>query len=213
MSVKCKICGDDDLTNIIVKNKIYYRCSNCFFIFLDKKYIVNEERERNRYLLHNNSMNDAGYVKIFEDFLNKFVVPYKNSSNNLLDFGSGPEPVLSQIASNFGYKVDIYDKYFYPDFSYKKKKYDIITCTEVIEHLVNPMTVFDEIHNLLNNNGIISGMTLFHENNDELFKRWWYIQDITHISFYSKKTIKYVASKLKLKLLNIDNKNKFVLKK
>ena len=67
------------------------------------------------------------------------------------------------------------------------------------------------LKSLLNENGIIAIMTLFHPNSDEDFKQWWYRRDITHISFYTPKTLRQMAEMVGLAVLFEDNKNLCVL--
>ena len=54
-------------------------------------------------------------------------------------------------------------------------------------------------------------MTLFHPNNEEEFKDWWYRRDTTHICFYTPKTLKKLAELIGLKVLLVDDKNICVL--
>ena len=80
-----------------------------------------------------------GNWKDFEKFIQTSILPFAPSGKDLLDFGSGPSPVLGEILKEkYEFNVDIYDYYFKPEKNYIGKKYDVITCTEVIEHIVNP---------------------------------------------------------------------------
>jgi hypothetical protein len=207
---KCSICNNT-VHNFDEKlNSKYIFCKICEYICLKKAYIVNETDEKKRYLLHNNS-NNLGYIRMFNNFITKAILPFCNNNINSLDFGCGSVPVLAELLKERKFNVDIYDKYFFKDKIYQGKKYDLITITEVIEHLYDPLKYFRLFINHLNKNGIIAGTTLFHHNNSELFEKWWYKNDITHVSFYSEKTIRYIANILNLNVLLIDDKNIFVL--
>ncbi|MFW6409902.1 MAG: class I SAM-dependent methyltransferase, partial [Halanaerobiales bacterium] len=102
-----------------------------------------------------------------------------------------------------GFDVDVYDPYFYPDKKYKSKRYDLITCTEVLEHIAKPYQVLRDLLEHLKPGGIMAVMTHFHQKDDADFdfKQWWYNNDPTHITFYSRKTIKWIASEFELKLI------------
>jgi len=204
----CKICSKS--TEPIVCSKgTFYHCKSCDFIFLEDNKLLSQEKEKERYLLHNNTEENQGYLDMLNDFIEKTILPYKIKS--ILDFGSGPNPVLAGILKKKRFQVDIYDLYFHPDDSYKTKKYDAIILTEVLEHLENPLRVLKELKNLLNKNGIIAIMTLFHPNNTDLFKNWWYITDLTHISFFTPKTLEIIGKKLNLRFRLIDDKNTCIL--
>jgi cyclopropane fatty-acyl-phospholipid synthase-like methyltransferase len=117
--------------------------------------------------------------------------------------------VLSEILSRSGYTTDIYDKYFF-----RKKpcpedmpKYNIITSTEVFEHIRHPLLILKFLKKLLKPGGIIALMTLFAPDDVDSFKNWWYLRDSTHISFYSINTFTMLAKKTDLKILKTDNKN------
>lgn len=189
----------------------YYYCKNCYFIFLDEEKIISPKKEKERYMKHNNDFSNEGYVIMFKRFIKRWIRPYYIPFGTALDFGCGPVPVLALLLKEEGFEVDIYDLHFAPEKVYTNKKYDLITLTEVIEHLKNPLKIINTLIRHLNRNGILVIMTLFHPENEEVFKKWWYRTDCTHISFYSAKTFRYIANTLDLKVLITDEKNICVL--
>lgn len=205
--VKCKICGSDTKTIYDGQFDIaYYNCVNCEFIQMDDSKTVDFKREREVYDLHNNTIEDEGYVNMFKDFIDKAVLPFA-SSGELLDFGSGPEPVLSQVIKrDTDFNVDHYDLHFQPVKVYEEKTYDVIVSTEVIEHLSDPLSYFKLFKKHLKPGGILAVMTLFHYNDEEAFKKWWYRRDETHISFFNKTTLSEIAVQLDLSILYCDEK-------
>ena len=90
---------------------------------------------------------------MFREFVKGYIIPYKNRIKTELDFGCGPTPVLADILKKHGFEVDIYDIFFAPVKSYINKQYDLITSTEVIEHLSDPLKILHLLKNRLNNNG------------------------------------------------------------
>ncbi len=210
--MKCKIC--DNVTNTIIDDslgKVYKTCSNCQLITLEKKYFVDEIQEKSQYENHNNSFESKGYVEMFENFLNYFWDDLKKDCTEVLDFGSGPGPVLAQILQNRGLHVDMYDKFYQPKKIYKNKKYDLITSTEVFEHLENPMEILLHLKKHLKEGGIIAIMTLFHNNSSKDFLNWWYRRDPTHITFYTPKTFEVIALMCGLNILKCDDKRIIIL--
>ena len=208
---KCKICSKP--TEIIEAiNKKYHFCKNCNFIFLDKNFIISNKKEEERYLKHENTIKNKDYVKIFENFI-KEIEENKTNIKHALDFGCGPGNVLKNTLQDKNIKTDSYDIYFQKEKIYDSKKYDLITCTEVFEHLKNPLNTTKLLKNHLSNNGIIAIMTLFHPENREDFQKWWYITDETHISFFTPKTFEKIAFLLNLEISFINSKNMVFLKK
>ena len=208
----CKICASKTKTIFDQQfEQNYYHCPNCEFIFLDESKTISAEQEKEQYKFHKNTPDNQGYVKMFQDFIEQAIKPYKNQIKTALDFGSGPGPVLASLLKHEGFKVDIYDKHFAPEKVYQGKKYDLITATEVFEHLKDPLATLKLLQSLLNKNGLIAIMTLFHNSKEEDFKKWWYRRDATHICFYTPKTFEVMAEKLGMEVLLTDDKRICVL--
>jgi hypothetical protein len=203
--IKCKICSKTTESFETAKKKYHY-CKSCEFIFLDKDFIISNKKEEERYLKHENTIKNQSYVKIFEEFIKK-IKEKKFDIKIALDFGCGPGDVLKNILQHKKIKTDCYDIYFQKEKVYENKRYDIITCTEVFEHLKNPLETIKLLKNHLSDDGMIAIMTLFHPNNKEEFQKWWYITDETHISFYTVKTFEKIASLMDLEIIYINSKN------
>lgn len=214
MNKICKICGNQTREFLDQQFNIkYYHCERCDFISQDEERLISEDQERVIYDRHNNSYEDQGYTDMFRDFLDRAVFEFVSDGKMALEFGSGPEPVLSKIlALEFAYDVDSYDYYYAPEKIYIGKKYDLITSTEVIEHLKDPMAYFRLFKSLLKREGVMGFMTLFHPMDDEKFGAWWYRRDRSHISFFTSKTIEYIGEELGLKVMYNDNKRCFSFK-
>ena len=144
-------------------------------------------------------------------FINDHIIPYQAAIKTALDFGCGNNPVLAALLKDKGFETDIHDKFFAPDEVYRGKKYDLITATEVLEHLTDPIVTLQLLRSLLNENGILAIMTLFHPNDEKQFIQWWYRRDQTHISFYTPNTFNYLAKILDMKQVGGDNINVCVL--
>lgn len=210
--MKCKICSTitKEIEDIELK-KTFRHCLHCELIFLDKNFYVTTENEKNQYDQHNNSLENEGYVKMFNDYLD-FTLEGLHVKT-ALDFGSGPTPVLAELLKRRDLHVDYFDKFYQPQKVYEDKSYDLITSTEVFEHLENPKDILSILTKHLNPHGIISLMTLFHTNKQEDFLKWWYRRDPTHITFFTPKSIEFMASECGLKVLKTDNKRIIILQK
>jgi cyclopropane fatty-acyl-phospholipid synthase-like methyltransferase len=150
---------------------------------------------------------------MFEEFIEMVVVPYEKEIKTALEFGCGTGPVLAELLSRRGMEVDKYDLYFYPQKIYKDKKYDLITSTEVFEHLQNPMKVLELLKKHTNDKGYIILMTKFPPDGDGEFLDWWYRRDVTHISFFTPKSFEIMANRLGLQLLKTINSNIAIFQK
>jgi SAM-dependent methyltransferase len=197
----------------VKKQHAYYRCLSCGFVYLDDEFIVNKECEREQYNLHNNGFESLGYVKMFEDFIAKSIAPYDKSIKSVLEFGCGSGPVLAELLRRKGMNVDQYDLYFYPKKVYEDKIYDLITSTEVFEHLKEPLKILEMLVKHTKDNGYIVLMTKFPPADDKTFLDWWYIRDVTHISFFTAKSFEIMAEKLGLKVLKTIDENIVVFQK
>ena len=98
-----------------------------------------------------------------------------------------------------GFKVDIFDKYYANNQDIFNNKYDFITATEVVEHLHNPGFEIERLFSMLNKDGVLGVMTKMLDDSVD-FASWYYKDDPTHICFYSKNTMTYLARKYKAKV-------------
>lgn len=208
--MNCNICENEDFQVIEVKNKAglkkYYKCKKCEFIFIDTSHLLSLEDENKRYEIHNNEISDPSYRAYFKNFIN-YIEDSLNIDDTILDYGSGPQPVLADVMEEYGYKVNIYDKFFHNEKESFKKKYDVIISTEVFEHIYNPTKTLETLLSILKENGKLIIMTAVSPPTDEEFKKWWYIQDPTHVVFYNKKTFDIISRKHSLNIIKYNYKN------
>lgn len=210
----CKLCNNP-VTNIhdTRNNWGFLHCEKCEYIFKDKADLVTKEDELKQYNNHNNTMDSPGYVEMFENFMDSTFKEHLKDIKNVLEFGSGPGPVFSELLKQQGLHVEIYDKYFSPEKVYEGKKYDLITSTEVIEHIEDPKKIFEFFSLHVKSGGYLALMTQFHTNDAEDFKKWWYKNDPTHICFFRPHTFEVLAKMNGFKVLKHDSKKSVLLKR
>lgn len=211
--IDCPVCAKS--TDIILTSdfdKEYHLCSNCELIFLDSKYFISHEEEKDRYSKHDNNAQNKGYVKMFKNFISVAIEPFIQEGM-ALEFGCGHGPVLGDMLKDMGFLVDLYDYYFYPEWEPEKDKYDLVTTTEVLEHIANPNTAFEVFSKVIKPGGLLSLMTLFAPQDKSVFSSWWYAKDDTHIVFYTEKTIAYLAKKYGFDIVFCNGKNICTLRK
>lgn len=200
VSMDCILCRNSNCEMFRVKNKPecdYFHCRCCDLIFMNPDLRLTPEQEKARYDFHKYD-EDPEYAKFFEPLiqqLNIYLPELKkeNTAIEVLDYGSGPAMTLGKILAQQGFKVSNYDHYYFTDQQVLKKEYDIITSTEVWEHLYNPHEVILKLIKLLKPGGLLGVMTSAHFGVNE-FHQWYYRRDMTHVTFYSEKTMQWIAN-------------------
>lgn len=208
----CRICGAS--TKHIEDKEIkvtYSLCDQCGFIYKNVDHHLNWELELKEYENHNNSFESKGYVLMFENLIDDFIRPL-NVSGKVLDYGSGPGPVLKELLLQAGFETYDYDPFFNPNKQYLDHKYNLITVTEVVEHFFTPLNEFRHIKSLLNEDGYLVIMTKLNPPSVNEFLKSSYRRERTHVSFYALKTIQYIAEIFNLEFIRHNNKNIIVLK-
>lgn len=213
----CPICEGLPLQSLRnTKGAQFQKCTACGFIFRDPSERLTQEQEHARYLLHENSGSDPGYRRYLEAFIDQAVVPHVAHCAELLDMGSGPEPVLSRLLSERGYRVTSYDPYFHPDPGYLTMSFDAVILLEVIEHMADPVAELKRIGSILRPGGAVIVKTeLTHDLGSGAgaggFGSWWYQFDPTHISFFSRDALRELAARSGLSDLRFIGKNIIVI--
>jgi len=204
MSIKCPLCSNTGSTFFKDKKQHFYLCGTCRGIFRNPKQYLNKIEEKERYKHHKNHIEDLGYIKFAEPIISA-VKKHFSSNHKGLDFGAGHTPVISEVLKNDDFQMEIYDPLFFDNKEVLKKKYDFISCCEVIEHLYNPKKEFDLLHNLLKPNGKLICMTyIYNESID--FNNWFYKNDPTHVFLYQKETFLWIKDYYHFKNVKIENR-------
>lgn len=189
----CSVCTGGPLEEFArVGHRLYRRCPQCQATLMDPDGWLSEPEEVEVYRLHDNAVDDPGYRR----FLDKLASPLLgrlSPRQRGLDFGCGPGPALAVMLEEQGHRVTRYDPAFHPDESVFRRQWDFITCTEVVEHLRNPLAVFRSLDSMLKPGGLLGVMTCF-QTDDRRFAHWHYRRDPTHIVFYREETFHWLAS-------------------
>jgi SAM-dependent methyltransferase len=209
--ISCKLCGNPDIQNIQPPNdkRKYYLCDRCYLIFTDQGHHLSRQSEIDRYLNHENSLEDQGYI----DFLNRLLTPslkFIEKEMKCLDYGCGHTPVLSELLAKEGISCYNYDPLF--GIEHPLESYDFIFAVESFEHFFEPADELKKIGDLLIPGGYLGIMTERWESL-ERFSDWYYKRDFTHVSFFHLKTIKFICENYGYEIAYKDMNRVVVLKK
>ncbi len=211
----CILCSSTKKRNLYTINKYtVVSCDNCSLIF-----IVPWPSKKELEKLYGNYTFETGFLMehlIRTDAKRTLKIikklGYKNSA--LLDIGCGAGFLLDEARKN-GFdtigvdtgkvaidyakkelKLNVMRKDFH-EFT-TKKKFQIITLIQVIEHITNPYPMLNKTKSLLDTNGIVCIAT---PNIDSwlyrvLKKRFNYLIPPEHVIYYSPKTLKLLLEKV-----------------
>jgi hypothetical protein len=203
--MRCKICNQDN--NLIFSAKIlkkydvkYYFCENCGYLQTEEPHWLEEA------YIKSISLSDTGMIKrsLYLTQLSTIIINlYFNKNKKYLDFAGG-YGIFTRLMRDVGFDFYWIDKFtknlVAQGFEYQEnEKYELLTSFESFEHFEYPLK---EIENMLK----ISKNILF---STELIKdkpvspgEWGYyeFEHGQHISFYSIKTLQYIANKYELNL-------------
>lgn len=212
----CPLCGSPSARFAAGEDRSYRHCPCCGLIFVPRAFFISREEEVRRYLEHNNSLDNAGYVAMFEKKIALLDTACPRAAT-VLDYGCGYEPVLKILLERRGYRADVYDENFFPG-NPPRPAYDLVISTETFEHFKTPAKEIEKILSLLAPAGHLAVMTRFYPANAdgplrEDFERWYYKRDPTHIVFYSAKTFSWMARHFGLGIVYNNGEDFVVLQK
>ncbi len=203
MADRCPLCHN--ISSIFHKNEQQYQqCSACKAVFMNAKYQLNLQQEKARYLDHDNNVDDEGYQQ-FVSPITSFILRNHSSDQLGLDFGAGTGPVIAKVLADNGFKLELYDPFFYDNPKLLARQYDYIVCCEVMEHFYKPDKEFALLKRLLKPNGRLYCMTdLYHDDID--FANWYYQKDNTHVFFYHQRSLDYIQQQFVFSDLSVDGR-------
>lgn len=188
----CPLCSSHDTFVFrAYSKKSFYKCTSCLGIFKPKQFFLDSEAEKKRYDQHNNDVEDLNYQEFVSPIVRAVLHDFRPEHQGL-DFGAGPGPVITKLLRDNHYSIDEYDPFYFNRPELLDGTYDYIVCCEVMEHFYTPFKEFNLLKSLLKPNGKLYCMTdMYHEEIN--FDHWFYKNDPTHVFFYAKETITWIA--------------------
>ncbi len=205
----CPLCGHPSikLQPIAKRPAPYGFCPTCKGIFVSKENHPDPSKERAEYEMHNNDVEDPNYRKFVQPLV-ELITSRQKREDRGLDFGAGPGPVVSKMLELQGFHMTLYDPYFHPDTVVLERSYDFIVSCEVIEHFYEPAKTFSQLEALLAKGGRLYCRTTLIPDDIE-FSRWHYKNEITHVFFYHRETVAWIAHNILKCNYTIIDKNLF----
>ncbi|EAQ33334.1 class I SAM-dependent methyltransferase [Idiomarina baltica] len=205
----CPLCHASSSFYARDKRRDFHQCRQCRLVFADPATHVDREEEKRLYETHENDPLDPRY----RAFLNQLWQPLQkvcrdSGYRTALDFGSGPGPTLHLMMEESGLNARHYDPIYSPDEILLSHSYDVVTCTEVIEHFFYPQREFAQLRRLVKPGGTLATMTKPYVS-AERFPNWHYKNDLTHVSFFNDETYRYIAEQFGFRVERITNEVTF----
>lgn len=197
-NLECPLCGADSIKVF----ESFQKCLNCELHFKHPEDLVSFEREKHRYLEHNNSVDDEGYLK----YLGKLLDCIPRLEEPILDFGCGPSKGLEALLKKRKIQKSVlsYDPYFF-DEDLSDQKFKTIYASECVEHFNKPKVSMDKLINLMSKDSILAIRTELYSEDKGALEKWWYFKDPTHVCFYTTKTMRWVSKKYALNILKLES--------
>lgn len=207
----CPLCAATTTLSLLPEHdsRRYWHCAGCALIHVDPACHLGPQQERDYYGLHQNSIDDAGYV----DWLHQIIDPLRGhlrAGARGLDFGCGPDPTLSILMRRHGHVCEDYDPLFHP--RPPRPPYDFVLATECFEHFHRPRQEIERIHGLLAPDGLLGIMTE-RWTSLEAFARWHYTRDPTHVVFYHADSFDWICRHWGFETVETDARRVMILRR
>lgn len=202
--MNCPLCNTESELFEVIQTREYFKCGHCWAIFLNPENYLSSEKEKERYLEHENNVEDEGYQNFVRPLVLK-ILENQNPTDKGLDFGSGTGPVITKLLREETYDILTFDPFFDNKPERLQTTYDYIVSCEVIEHFHDPLEEFQLLYSLLNEGGNLYLKTHMHSE-DIHFKSWYYKDDPTHVFIYHEKTMEWIKNKFNFSQVTIEER-------
>ena len=196
---KCKVCDETVAHFFYADHRSFYKCPTCSLIFT--KDYPPKDKENGHYQTQWEETQPEFWEKQV-DVLLQMTQNYFQPQN-ILDFGAGSGHLTRELQRR-GYAVTPLEPMvngYLKDQDYPHT-FDLIIALEVVEHLHDLWSEFQEIDKVLSPGGIFLCSTAlsnpFIEQNDAVqkFSEWWYKDDFTHVNFFCNATLARLGERM-----------------
>jgi len=197
LAMKCRICGEDSIkiaqAQVLRKHSVgYFHCQRCGFVQTEVPFWLEEAYE--------NPINifDSGIltrnIRLAQQVSTVLYFLFDRDAR-FLDYAGG-YGIFTRLMRDIGFDFywdDPHTKNLVAQgFEYNGDNIEALTTFESFEHFVDPLTEIEKILSLSSN---ILFTTELVADQPPRPEEWWYygLEHGQHVSFYSEKTIRYLA--------------------
>ena len=191
----CRICNSSS-SQYYKDTRVFHKCPQCSLIFTDQTLDkVSAEKHYKGQWENSNKEHIIALADKLLTIINKYRKP-----SRILDFGSGSGSITDEFLSR-GIDTTPYEPMAHGSLANHnyQNMFDTVIATEVIEHLPNLWDELKSIMGVLTNDGIAVFTTLMTNafidtpNEQFAFRKWWYKDDLTHVSFFCNRSLAKLA--------------------
>lgn len=200
----CKICGSHSelvhKAKILVKYSVkYYQCPKCYFLQTENPFWLKEAYQESI------NVSDTGYVSRnihLSRITSVLIYFFFNRKARFIDYGGG-YGLFVRLMRDIGFDFYWHDAYtqnlFARGSEAENGRYELLTSFETFEHFDQPN---QEISSMLEYSDNILFSTELYGSGVPLVNDWHYygLNHGQHISFYSIRTLRFIARKYSLTL-------------
>jgi len=221
---QCNLCGSENVTLVgNDRRRFFYLCGNCALVFVPKEYWLSVDDERARYDLHDNNLNNDGYVTFLSHIVDVVTRvagnilpragigqrpvdvcrPEKHQTANnivkagakVLDFGCGKEAVVCRLLKDRGIDCYGYDPIYGRTLPEPVSKSGQYDIIILCEVIEHLRDIKSELALIgrLLREGGVVVLRTQIYESPASFPGWWYAQDLTHINFFNEKSLSVIA--------------------
>ena len=206
----CKLCRSSEVITLGSNGtRTFLFCPVCELISVPSDEWLSPEKEKARYANHENGADNPDYVRYLTDISHEIDrIPVRHP--RVLDFGSGPEYVLTQVLRKRGVDCEPYDPVYGLGEEHLYSQFDIVVICETIEHVWDIQKELRLLRRVCRPEGYIFVHTELYPNKED-FLHWWYALDQTHINFFNGNAMGALSNILKRNIFYTNNKNVVIL--
>lgn len=219
MTMICKICGHHSTLQFTARvlNKYdvaYFHCSQCGFLQTEEPYWLSEAYSESI------TVSDTGILQrnqLFAELVPILLMTNFRSTGTFVDYAGGYgifTRLMRDIGFDFLWTDPMTKNLIARGFEYTETSgpVEALTSFETFEHLVDPLKDIESMLKISRN--IIFSTQLLPEPVPAPGEWWYYVLEHgQHVSFYSKKTLEFIARKYSLNFYSFGSFHVFTEKK
>ena len=202
-ATRCRICNSpsDPIFELEVLGKYqaeFHQCTKCAFVYIVNPFWLVESFKSE---LNGLDIGSVDRCLVVADFVDSFVGSANDRNRVFLDWGGG-YGLLARLMRDRGLNFESYDPFVSPLFTEPANnqvgnRYELVTLSEVVLHLTDPVEVLREI--LLTSDLVLFTAVIAPET---IPVGWWYLMPETgqHVAIYHVRTLDALAQELGVRI-------------